>query len=514
MPTQTTDIIIIGSGIGGLCCAALLAHYGLSVIVCESHTLLGGAAHGFHRQGHHFDSGPSLYSGLSYSPSPNPLRQVLDIIDEDIAWANYDTWGCRLPEGDFDTAVGVDQFCEVLQTLRGDKAVAEWRELQRIMKPLASAAVALPTAAVRFDWGAVKTAAPFVQDLLRHTASTLKLTGPFSRVMDSVITDPFARNWLEMLCFLLSGLPASGTSTAEVAFMFADWYRPGVQLDYPMGGSASLVEALARGVTKHNGQIKTGAHVASIETVDGKATGVKLRNGETIHARKAVVSNASIWDTLPLIAEEALPKKFAEKRQSMPPCDSFMHLHLGIEAEGLPSDLACHYIVVNGWEVGITAPQNLVLISIPSVLDPSLAPAGKHTIHVYTPGNEPYELWEGLQAGTPEYEKQKEVRSQVMWQALERVIPDIRARTTLSLTGTPLTHQRFLRRHRGSYGPAIYAGQSLFPGPKTPISKLLCCGDSTFPGIGLPAVAASGMMTAHTLVSVEQQKETLRSVLT
>ncbi|MEL7224936.1 MAG: FAD-dependent oxidoreductase, partial [Cyanobacteria bacterium J06576_12] len=114
MPTQTTDIIIIGSGIGGLCCAALLAHYGLSVIVCESHTLLGGAAHGFHRQGHHFDSGPSLYSGLSYSPSPNPLRQVLDIIDEDIAWANYDTWGCRLPEGDFDTAVGVDQFCEVL----------------------------------------------------------------------------------------------------------------------------------------------------------------------------------------------------------------------------------------------------------------------------------------------------------------------------------------------------------------------------------------------------------------
>ncbi|MEL7225691.1 MAG: hypothetical protein AAGL17_12745, partial [Cyanobacteria bacterium J06576_12] len=156
----------------------------------------------------------------------------------------------------------------------------------------------------------------------------------------------------------------------------------------------------------------------------------------------------------------------------------------------------------------------LALGSGPAQMESSLAPAGKHTIHVYTPGNEPYELWEGLQAGTPEYEKQKEVRSQVMWQALERVIPDIRARTTLSLTGTPLTHQRFLRRHRGSYGPAIYAGQSLFPGPKTPISKLLCCGDSTFPGIGLPAVAASGMMTAHTLVSVEQQKETLRSVLT
>ena len=74
--------------------------------------------------------------------------------------------------------------------------------------------------------------------------------------MDSVITDPFIRNWLNMLCFLLSGLPASGTSTAEVAFMFADWYRPGVQLDYPMGGSAALVAALVRGITKHGGQIK------------------------------------------------------------------------------------------------------------------------------------------------------------------------------------------------------------------------------------------------------------------
>ncbi len=519
--TEQTDVVIIGSGIGGLCCAALLAHYGLQVTVCESHTLVGGAAHGFWRQGHHFDSGPSLYSGMSYSPSPNPLRQVLDVMGEDLNWANYDTWGCRLPEGDFDTAVGVDQFCEVLQDLRGPQAVAEWRELQRVMKPLASAAVALPTAAVRFDWGAVKTAAPFVPALVRHTASTLKLTGPFSRVMDQVITDPFARNWLDMLCFLLSGLPASGTSTAEVAFMFADWYRPGVQLDYPIGGSAALVDALVRGITKHGGQVKTGAHVSQINSKDGRVTGVTLRGGQVIEAREAVVSNASVWDTLRLIPAEVLPKKFVEKRQAMPPCDSFMHLHLGIEAAGLPADLACHYIVVNDWEVGITAPQNLVLISIPSVLDPTLAPPGKHTIHVYTPGNEPYHLWVSMKANTSAntstdtrqaYERQKVARSQVMWKALERVIPDIRERTTLSLTGTPLTHQRYLRRHQGSYGPAIQAGKSLFPGPKTPLTGLLCCGDSTFPGIGLPAVAASGMIAAHSLVSVAKQQETVRSL--
>ncbi len=508
-----TDVVVIGSGIGGLCCAALLAHYGLKVIVCESHTLLGGAAHGFERDGHRFDSGPSLYSGLSYSPSPNPLRQVLDVIGEDVAWANYNTWGCRLPEGDFDTAVGADQFCEVLQRLRGDSAVAEWRELQRLMKPLASAAVSLPTAAIRFDWGALLTAGSFAPQLLKHVAHTPKLTGPFSRIMDGVITDPFSRNWLNMLCFLLSGLPASGTSTAEVAFMFADWYRPGVQLDYPMGGSAALVSAIIRSITKNNGQIITGAHISQINIQNNRATGVRLRNGGTITATQAVVSNASIWDTLALIPAGALPPKFGQKRQATPQCDSFMHLHLGIEAQGLPPDLACHYIVVNDWEKGISAPQNLILVSIPSVLDPSLAPPGKHTLHVYTPGNEPYAQWQGMTRQSAAYAAQKQTRSAVMWQALERIIPDIRQRTTLALTGTPLTHERYLRRDQGTYGPAIEAGKALFPGPKTPIKGLLCCGDSVFPGIGLPAVAASGMMAAHSLVSVGQQRQMLKTLI-
>ena len=101
-----TDVIVIGSGIGGLSCAALLARYGFDVTVIESYSLPGGAAHGFERNGFKFDSGPSLYSGLSYRPSPNPLRQVLDAIGEELPCVTYDTWGCSLPEGDFDTSVG------------------------------------------------------------------------------------------------------------------------------------------------------------------------------------------------------------------------------------------------------------------------------------------------------------------------------------------------------------------------------------------------------------------------
>jgi phytoene dehydrogenase-like protein len=189
----TADVVVIGSGIGGLSCAALLAQYGLNVVVCESYTIPGGAAHSFDRNGFIFDSGPSLYSGLSDSPSPNPLRQVLDAIGEDLPCATYDTWGCWLPEGAFNTFVGADQFCEVLANLRGNQAVSEWRNLQRVMKPFASAAVALPPAAVRLDWGAVFTVGQFVPSIAKHVFNTLKLTGPFDRLIDGVVSDAFIR---------------------------------------------------------------------------------------------------------------------------------------------------------------------------------------------------------------------------------------------------------------------------------------------------------------------------------
>ncbi len=507
-----TDVVIIGSGIGGLCCAALLAQYGFRVIVCESHSIPGGAAHSFKRNGFIFDSGPSLYSGLSYSPSPNPLRQVLDIVGAALPCVTYDVWNCCLPEGDFKTSVGADQFCEILERLRGKAAVAEWRKLQQVMEPYAKAAIALPPAALRLDLGAVFTVGQFLPSLVQHSANVLKLTGAFSRIIDSTVQDPFIRNWLNMLCFLLSGLPADGTSAAEVAFMFADWYRPGVKLDYPIGGSGGLVNALVNGLQKHGGELRLSAHVERIVVENNRAIAVQLRDGTRIQACEAVISNASIWDTLKLLPDEAVPKTWRLKQQATPECDSFMHLHLGIDATGLSADLECHTIVVNDWAQGVTAPQNLVLISIPSVLDPSLAPAGKHVIHVYTPGNEPYSLWQGLDRRSQQYAQLKQERAAVMWRALERVIPDVRSRCEVTLIGTPLTHERFLRRHRGSYGPALRAGESFFPSAKTPLPGLFLCGDSTFPGIGLPAVAASGMIAANTLAPVSQHLAVLKSI--
>jgi len=104
-------------------------------------------------------------------------------------------------------------------------------------------------------------------------------------------------------------------------------------------------------------------------------------------------------------------------------------------------------------------------------------------------------------------------KSLSLYCALERIIPDIRDRIELELIGTPLTHAHYLRRYQGIYGLAIAYGKGMFPNTHTPIARLYRVGDSTMPGIGVSAVAASGILCANTLVKPEQTAELLDNLL-
>lgn len=120
------------------------------------------------------------------------------------------------------------------------------------------------------------------------------------------------------------------------------------------------------------------------------------------------------------------------------------------------------------WEK-LTQPQSAAFVSMPSLIDPSLAPEGCHVIHAYLPATEPYDVWEGVARGTPAYDALKAERAAPLYAAIERFIPDVRERVEVELIGSPLTHERFLRRHRGTYGPELSAADSTFPGAKTQV---------------------------------------------
>ena len=87
-----------------------------------------------------------------------------------------------------------------------------------------------------------------------------------------------------------------------------------------------------------------------------------------------------------------------------------------------------------------------------------------------------------------------------------RRVPAIHEGLVVRQIGTPLTHARFLKRHRGNYGLALAAGGSYeFPKVTTPLDGFYRCGDSTTAGIGVPAVASSGAQCANAILSVFEQ---------
>ena len=545
---QECDVIVIGSGVAGLSCAALLATAGKHVRVLESHDAPGGCAHGWQRLGYHFESGPSLYSGFTPGQgeeSTNPLYNIFRIIGESPEWIQYDRWGTCLPNTPpFAAKQGPVEFRAVLEKYGGVEGVREWDLIiAELLKPegVAEASQAISPLLLREDAGIVVTLLRNFRGLKLAVKHGAALNAPFIDLVKKLeLKNAFVLNWLNLLTFLLQGLPSEGTMMAVIAYMMKDWYRPGVCLDFPRGGSGEIVAALVRGVEKgkvlgysgtnsnpNRSSVETNRHVDEIIVRDGRAVGVKVRNTRTgvveeILAKTAVVCNADLRvlrKILPRGAHAKMDQHLDTLTADIPLLPSFIHLHAGIDASALPKEaseaLPAQWVVVDSWERGVEAPRNVVLVSVPSLLDPSLAPTGKHIIHAYTPATELYTDWQHLDRASDEYKAKKAEAATFLWDAVEKYIPNARnlSDKRCEQLGTPLTHERFLRRAGGSYGPRIVAGTApTLPGHKTPLKGLYMCGDFSFPGIGIPAAAASGAVTAHTILPLGQHLSLLKKI--
>jgi prolycopene isomerase len=235
--------------------------------------------------------------------------------------------------------------------------------------------------------------------------------------------------------------------------------------------------------------------VTKILTKQGKAIGVQLATGEVYHAKK-IVSNATRWDTFgKLLPKEQIPPNEKNWQQRYQKSPSFLSLHLGVKAAVLPTGTECHHIYLEDWEKMESAAGTL-FVSIPTLLDPDLAPTGYHIIHAFTP--DWIDNWRGLSSS--EYAEKKEQAAGKVIERLERIFPGLDAGLDYMEVGTPLTHRRFLGRVDGTYGPIPRRklwGLLGMPFNRTAIPNLYCVGDSTFPGQGLNAVAFSGFACAH-----------------
>ncbi len=491
-PTSSEfDVIVIGSGIGGLVTATQLAAKGAKVLVLESYLIPGGSAGYFERSGYRFDVGASMIFGFGKRGTTNLLTRALQAVNvsletiPDPVQIHY-----HLPDNlDLEVHRSYEKFLQQLTSYfphESDGIRRFYDECWEVFNCLNSIEL-LSLEEPKYLTGA------FFQNPLSCLGLTKYLPQNAGDVARRYIKDPVLLKFIDIECYCWSVVPANLTPMINAGMVFSDRHYGGI--NYPKGGVGQIALKLVEGLEKVGGQIQYKTRVRNILIENGRAIGVKLAN-EQVYKAKYIVSNATRWDTFEkMLPPEEMPtaeKRWQERYQKSP---SFLNLHLGVGASVLPPDTDCHHILLEKWEQ-MEEEEGTIFVSIPTLLDPSLAPEGYHIVHVFTPSW--FNGWNGL--STKEYIDKKEEAASRIITRLEKIFPGLDAGLDYMEIGTPRSHRRFLNRDQGTYGPIPtrkLSGLLGMPFNRTAIPRLYCVGDSTFPGQGLNAVAFSGFACAH-----------------
>ena len=487
------DVVVIGSGIGGLVTASQLAAKGAKVLVLERYLIPGGSGGSFRREGYTFDVGASMIFGFGQKGHTNLLTRALADVGEacetiaDPAQLEY-----HLPDG-LDVAVDRDYDSFVARlSARFPHEAKGIRAFYDTCWSVFSCLDAMPLLSLEDPAYLAKV---FFRAPLACLGLARWLPVNVGDVARKHIQDPALLKFIDMECFCWSVMPADLTPMINAGMVFSDRHAGGI--NYPKGGVGVIAQKLVAGLQRHGGAIRYQARVTKVLLENGQAVGVRLSGGEEIRARR-VVSNATRWDTFGgLIEEQDTPAAERTWRRRYKPSPSFLSLHLGVEASLIPAGTHCHHLLLEDWQA-MEDEQGVVFVSMPSLLDPSLAPPNRHIVHAFTPSS--MEAWSGL--GPTDYAAKKQADADRLISRLEAILPGLGAAIRHREVGTPRSHRRFLGRSGGSYGPVpALRLPGLLPMPfnRTAIPGLYCVGDSCFPGQGLNAVAFSGFACAHRL---------------
>ncbi|MBE9126528.1 MULTISPECIES: carotenoid isomerase [unclassified Coleofasciculus] len=490
-PTREFDAIVIGSGIGGLVAATQLAAKGAKVLVLERYLIPGGSAGYFERQGYRFDVGASMIFGFGTDGTTNLLTKALEAVNVSLeTMPDFVQIHYHLPEGlELKVHRDYEKFLQELiaQFPQEGQGIRQfYDECWKVFNCL-NVMELLSLEEVRY------LRRVFFQHPLACLGLVKYLPQNAGDIARKYIRDPQLLKFIDMECYCWSVVPAERTPMINAGMVFSDRHYGGI--NYPKGGVGQIAQKLVEGLEKAGGQIRYQARVTEILIENGKAVGVQLADGNVYQAKR-IISNATRWDTFEkLLPPEQMPaseKKWQQRYQKSP---SFLSLHLGVEASVLPVGTECHHILLEDWE-NMEDAEGTIFVSIPTLLDPDLAPRGYHIVHTFTPSW--MEDWQGL--SVREYEQKKEDTTGRIIERLENIFPGLDAGLDYMEVGTPRTHRRFLGREDGTYGPIPrrkLRGLLGMPFNRTAIPGLYCVGDSTFPGQGLNAVAFSGFACAH-----------------
>lgn len=487
------DAIVIGSGIGGLVAATQLAVKGAKVLVLEKYVIPGGSSGYYQRDGYTFDVGSSVMFGFSDKGNLNLITQALAAVGREMeVIPDPTTVHFHLPNN---LSVQVHrEYSEFINELMS-KFPHEKEGILKFYGECWKIFNALNSLQLKSLEEPIYLFGQFFQKPLECLTLAYYLPQNAGDIARKYVKDPDLLSFIDAECFIVSTVNALRTPMINAGMVLCDRHFGGI--NYPVGGVGGIAKSLAEGLIDQGSEILYKANVTNIIIDQGKAVGVKISDGREFFAQ-TIISNATRWDTFgKLLKAENLPKEEENFQKVYVKAPSFLSIHMGVKADVLPPDTDCHHFVLEDDWTRLEEPYGSIFLSIPTVLDSSLAPKRRHILHIFT--TSPLEDWEGLPP--KDYEAKKElIADEIIGRLEKKLFPGLKSSIVFKEVGTPKTHRRYLARDMGTYGPMprqIPKGLLGMPFNTTGISGLYCVGDSCFPGQGVIAVAFSGVMCAH-----------------
>jgi all-trans-retinol 13,14-reductase len=513
------DTIIIGSGMGSLTTAAILAKQGQKVLVLERHYTAGGFTHVFKRKGYEWDVGIH-YIGEVQRPN-SVVKKLFDYIsDSNIKWADMGEVYDKIVIGDkqFDFVKGVQNFKDKLYEYFPDEKDAIDGYVKLVFDSTNAATKFYMEKAISslISWA--------IGGSMRK--EFLKLSDKTTYEVLKSLTDN------EELIKVLSGqygdygVTPKKSSFAMHASVARHYFGGG---SFPVGGSSEIAKNIDPIIEAAGGTILIRAEVKEVRIVNNKATGVIMSDGK-VFAADNIVSGAGIMTTYQklLPAEVVAKHNLNEQLQKVERSVSHACLYIGLK--GTPTELELpktnywvypddkdHDQCVERYLENIDEPFPVVYISFPSAKDPDFTKRypDRSTIDIITlVPFETFAEWDGsrwMKRGD-DYKELKEKLARRLLNELYKQQPQLEGCVEYYELSTPLTTQHFINYEKGEiYGldatPTRF--RQKFLKPRTPIKNFYLTGQDIVT-CGVAAALFSGVLTATAMTGKNVLKKVMK----
>ncbi|MEJ2587271.1 MAG: NAD(P)/FAD-dependent oxidoreductase [Deltaproteobacteria bacterium] len=505
-PKKDYPTVVIGAGLGGLCCAAHLAKQGIPVTVLEKHNIPGGYATAFDRDGGKFRfevslEGTAIKEGetgemlrrlgimgkLRWAPLPDVFRAKAGGKTIVFPQRNPEAFISELSKHFPQEAVGIKGFIhEILGIQEETHAYGEESGfLKTVLKPV------FPLRYPKM-WG------------VRNQT--------LAELVDGYVKDTALKNILTAM-WPYYGLPPSKLSGFYYAIATAGYLKYGSY--YIKNRSQALSDLLADTIEDAGGEVRCETEAKEILIEKGAVKGVKTASGDILPAR-AVVSNASALNTFRhMLPSEAVPEDYRKKLASYRPSISCFIVWLGLNRE-LRGKVPWYTTGVHSGQSPDADYLSYVRgevdkcsfgVTLYDTLYPGYSSPGTSNMKILClSGYEPWRPFEAdYRAGRKaDYHKQKDRWTDTLIRRTEEhLLPGLSDMIEVKVAGTPLTCWRYT----GNTDGAIYGFEESMDNAfmnrirnRTPIKGLYLASAWGDPGGGFGGVLRAGERTFQQLM--------------